>query len=433
MKILTVCLGFCIHAVCIAQNRNIALAGENYLILNGGKFRNARIVFAKADGDWFVTGNDAHSTLTLYSTYDNRQMRFDLEWDGKNETAIITNEKRHASPQAYEFLVTLPDKEVYGDGLIAYPDGDEKMILSAIKMDDMAVVATISGNISNRRDHIKVNGIISLKKTITGKTATTSSYKDCDNVIHDKLIGAENRSPTDCEVKFDLDVRRAVHDAFEPLINHFTKETWRLENETPVKPITGVGRGTEKNFFNPGFSDGGNYAIHLVMDEASSSYRKWYDQYNAIMEDLKRDPTKAGNVDKLTSFGVEEKGATQINIHVFVNQFSTAATNFSSMHMIERPEGASRFIYLKNEQAATGGGKENSGNAAWLYIGKWGEPKFEKFDDGSEQVSMTAIINKTAPHLSVQAIAIKIEANDELANRVLTLVDIHKLDSLIAH
>jgi hypothetical protein len=418
-----------------AQNKTISLSGENFISITGGKFINKKVVFTSAEGDWFATTTDAHGALTFYAPYDSRQIRLDMEWDGKNEDHIITNEVRHNGKHTGDFIMTLPDKNVFGDGLNAYPDENnginEAIKITVMSMDEMNVQAKISGNISNGREHMQVSGMISLKKDIASKTSATASYKDCDNVIHDKMIGAQYRSPTECEVKFDLDLRTALHLSFKPLIDSLLKNGWRLEKETQVKSIMGIGRGSEKNFYDPGLTDVGNYALHFQLNPASPEYKNWQTQYADMMNDFQKDPTKPGSMDKLTAFTAEMKVATDISIYVNVNYSATAAVNFTTSHHVEKTPNTTCVVYLKNAQAATGGGKEESGNAAWVYFGKWSSPKFQKNSDGSERVELNATPDPKASHLSVQTIVIRMECNDDLSDEVIKYTDFKKLQSLL--
>src|SRR4051812_16397707 len=88
--------------------QHLTLAGENYLLLNGERFKNEKIILKQADGDWFSTANDGHGTLEFLTVYDGRRFQFDLEWDGK-DPHVINNETRHQG-RTGEFLLTLPDK-----------------------------------------------------------------------------------------------------------------------------------------------------------------------------------------------------------------------------------------------------------------------------------------------------------------------------------
>ena len=90
-----------------ANAQTLVLAGDNHLTLDGERFNNKKILFTKAEGDWFTKENDAHGTITFYATYDNRQLLIQLEWDGKEPTPI-TDETRHKQ-RVGEFMMTLPD------------------------------------------------------------------------------------------------------------------------------------------------------------------------------------------------------------------------------------------------------------------------------------------------------------------------------------
>jgi len=211
-----------------AHAQTLSLSGDNFITLDGERFKKQKIVFASADGDWFATAGDSHGTIFFAASFVQRKLQLYIEWDGREETHTITSEIRHQSRKG-EFMVTMPDKDVYGDGLNAYPidDDDIKIIIHSI--DDTKVGAELTGTITQGNEKIKVHGFFNVKKMPTvalEKKIVTSSYKNYDNVVHDKLTGAENRSTSESEAQYDLDVRRALHDAFEPVLTSLQKEGW---------------------------------------------------------------------------------------------------------------------------------------------------------------------------------------------------------------
>ena len=178
-----------------AQTSSISTS-DSYITLKGEKYNGSKIMFTRAQGDWFSTSTDAHSRLTLYATFDKRELIADMEWDGKNNPHILTFETRHSGLHDGELIIILPDKDANGGGLNASPDEGEMVSISVTNMDNLNVSAQITGNISSGTDHLTVNCVLNLKKTSVAKVASTALYKDCDNVVHDKLVGAEDRSAT---------------------------------------------------------------------------------------------------------------------------------------------------------------------------------------------------------------------------------------------
>src|SRR5438067_4486197 len=251
-----------------AYCQTITLSGENYLTLNGPQFKNQKVVFTKVEGDWYVAPNDTHSTLTLHGTFDNRSFVFEVEWAGKGEVHTINNEMRHDGLHDGDFIISLPDKQVYGDGLHAYPVGEQEVKITVQKMDDLNLSAIITGLVTNNNDVLEISGAINLHRNQTAQKNFSATYKNCDNTIYDKLYGAEDRAPSECEVKFDQDVKQMLADAIEPVKKQFQTKEWTVENETEIKPLVGVPRGSEKRAFQV------DYELKLRVADNSEAAQK---------------------------------------------------------------------------------------------------------------------------------------------------------------
>ena len=179
-----------------AQLLTISLAGENFISLNGERFKNQKLIFTKAEGDWYSTEKDGHGTIEFTAPYQGRNVIINIEWDGSGNPHLVNNEIRHNGKREGEFTITMEDKDTYGDGLNSYPSEEDEIKISISKIDDSNVSGNITGVITQGRDKVKVNAAFNLKRITASKKIVNSSYKDCDNIIHDKLIGAEGRSPS---------------------------------------------------------------------------------------------------------------------------------------------------------------------------------------------------------------------------------------------
>src|ERR1035437_8848680 len=106
----------------------------------------------------------------------------------------------------------------------------------------------------------------------TGLTMTclaqkiSATFKDCDNIVNDKLIGAQNRSPTDCEVKYDLAVKFVFQQAFEKVLSDLQNNFWLVKKITALDPVTGVPRASDNSSYL------GDYDIELQIDPNSDKY-----------------------------------------------------------------------------------------------------------------------------------------------------------------
>jgi hypothetical protein len=406
-----------------ALSQNLTLSGENYLLLNGERFKNQKVLLTKANGDWFATSKDAHGTISFYGNHDGRQLQLDIEWDGKNEQHIITNDIRHDGKRTGDFIITMSDKAVYGDGLNAYPEGEDEIKISILKIDETSISGEMKGVIEQGRDKVVVAGVFNLKKITAAKQMVNSSYKDCDNVIHDKLIGAEGRSPSECEAKYDLDVRTTIHDALTGVVEKFQSNGWEVEKQTDLEPLFLVGRGSEKNIFNT------SYQLEMKVSQTSPTYAGYYKKFNELSEKLK-EPSKEG-YEQFMKFGREMNGALNSNIYTSVNNHGISFYNFKGGAKVTKLSNIVYTIQSSYAQSRTGGGEEESVDVTFLLVGNWKQPVIEKSGDGGEEIKATAILNPSASHLQTQNIFIRIECNASVANDIIKELDLQKLQSMI--
>lgn len=257
------------------------------------------------------------------------------------------------------------------------------------------------------------------------------AYRNCDSSIHDKLVGAQFRSPNDCEVKFDLALRSAIHDAFDPALTKLGKEGWQVESETMVKPIRGIARQWQNRAYTPAFTDGGNFKLHLQLSPSTDAYQKLKKQSDDAMAEVQNNPSDPNRMKKFKENMSAMQNATDITVNIFVNESSTGVTNFTSGHLIEKVDGAAYILHLSDAQSLEGGGKDGSNNTSFIYVGKWSAPAFEKRSDGSEKVTCNTVINKSVPYLFAQNFVIRVTCNNELANQLAKSIDINKLNTIL--
>lgn len=410
-----------------ANSQKLSFSGENYLVLDGERFKNQKIVFENASGDWFATNNDSHGNIDMNAMVSGVKMNLEMEWDGKDQVHIITDEIRHQQRKG-EFVITSPDKDTYGDGVLAYPIGEQEIKIIIHSSDDMKVSGEITGVVTQGRDKVKVSGFFNLNKPAGAaslKKIITSSYKDCDNVVHDKLIGAEGRSPSECEAKYDLDIRTIIHDAVSSVIEDFKKKGWEIEDETDLKPLIIVARGSEKDIFNT------TYEIKLSASPSSAIYDSYQKQYADVSDKLKN-ATKE-SYDDFVKFLYKMNGAIKIFIRFSVNTHNSGFGNFKGESKLTKIDDHTFKMESNYVQSRNGGDETASSDGSFLFIGNWKQPRIEKESDGSETVNAVATLNPALPHLQAQNIFIRMECNAELANEIIKNLDLRKLESLLNH
>jgi len=417
-----------------SQERKSVMAGENNVVLNGESLHNVQCNFNSNNSGWYIKGSDLFANIELQGKAGTADVRMYITIDENtsNKSFDITNFTDVANRGNSFVLYFDPHSSTYGEDVALKAREDHHLHIQVNAADNQHLQIQFHGSLADGRKNFNIQGKVSLSQQGPGMVQQAKvTYKDCDNTIYDKLSGAQFRSPTDCEVKFDLALRNALHDAFEPALAKFTRDGWQVENETVIKPITGIARHSENDPYIPAFTDGGNFKIHLQLTPSADSYQKLKKLNDDAMEGIQKDPSSPDAMKKFKEAMETVQSSSDITINVYINQPSTGNTNFTTEHSIDKVDGVAYILHLRNAQATTGGGKDNSSNTSFVYMGKWKEPTFEKRNDGSEKASCGTTINKSAPNLAVQNIVMRITCNNELAGRLTKLVDFNRLSAMI--
>jgi len=255
------------------------------------------------------------------------------------------------------------------------------------------------------------------------KQIITSIYKDCDNAVHDKLEGTQDRSPSECEAKYDLDVRTVIHDAIANAILQFKKNSWEVQSETSLSPLTEVSRSSEKQIFRT------NYELVMNASPGSTLYNKYQQQMASMLANLSA--ANKDDMQRFMSFNQEMNGAIKMVINFYVNSSSASLVNFKGGAKVSKVSTGVLKMESAFVAARTGGGEDNAMNATFLLIGNWKQPTINHPGDGSEEVKSIAALNTAAPNLQAQNIFIRLECNAEVANDFIKYLDIQKLQSLL--
>jgi hypothetical protein len=408
-----------------AHSQLLNLTGENYLLLNGERFKNQKVSFKKAEGEWFVKGSDTHGDVTMITPYEGREIRFNLEWDSADET--ITNEVRHQMRKG-EFYISMQDKDVYGDGLTTAPEDDDEIRVLVTKIDDVSVSLKLTGTVTEANEKVKVEGLLNLGRA-PAKKIMSGMYKDCDNVLYDRIPGAEDRSTTDCEKKFDLDVKSKFSQAFEKVLTNLQEQHWQIKSITEVKPSETVHRGSEKFMTYLG-----EYTVELQLDPSSQEGQAWYKKNQDIMDEIKDNASNANykpDNNRYMKAMYEVRNNTNIVIIVSVNSEQGGIGDYTNQHKVLQVPGAAYAQQASYSQARSGGGIDNSQDRTVVFFGRWKPGKTIVDSDGGSSTQVDGYFDKAASHLSVQNIRLQIEASPLLANQILKDLDLQKLMSAL--
>jgi hypothetical protein len=196
---------------------------------NGSDFQAARFPLGFTNGDWYATGTDAYASLTL-ETKSPQPVRLDLQWNGPapRQTINAGNNKDLGASQS--FFLTMTGEGIYN--LRSSFGATDSVTVTIGTITDHDLDATIDGRISAnvklRNPVLTIKGTIHLHRDAVPPRIVTGTYGDCDAVIHDKYVGAEVRSPSGCEVKFDADVRAAFARVFAGIPRAFPSTGWNV-------------------------------------------------------------------------------------------------------------------------------------------------------------------------------------------------------------
>jgi hypothetical protein len=363
-------------------------------------------------GDWFATPSDAHVSIRLMGA----DALLDLQLDGRNSTQTITAENDSDLGGGHVgFFWHSPGHDVH-------PRGAEAIAVQVVRLDDRDFEARLSGT----AEGVALAGTIRLHRDTPPAPKLTGSYGDCDNVIHDKFPLAQNRSPSDCEVKFDRMVREALDRALRPAAQFLQAHGWTVVQQSQVKPVTNLPRRTEQAPYR--FD---SFAIEFQLTGAAMAQ---YQQRMKALSDRIAAEIGSGrpgaSMLEVTNLGYEMQGATQLRISAGINAAAIGIGSYSGGHAPLEVPGASFAAAVSHVPAATGGGPDNAHDESVILLGKWAAPSVQPQSDGGEHISVKAALNNGAP-LTVQNIVIRIQANPANARQAAAQIDFAAFNRLL--
>jgi len=401
---------------------------------NGGDFTHERFPLEFVNGDWFSTAGDANATLTLESPGPH-PLRLDLQWTGTGPRHVINRENNTDLGGSQTFFLTMP-----GNGIYSLSSGfrdDDAVSVTVATIDDHDIDATLGGRFDGSlavNDNAKlasrtiaITGAIRLHRDVVPARITTGTYGTCDPIVHDRFSGAEARSPSNCESKFDADVRAAIAKAMEKVVRSFQSAGWMVDAPQP-KPITTAARHSEDKPYRLDFSQpGATFTIQMQMSEASPAYA----EYRKLAETIRNPENfKPDNVQQMAAMMSRLEHETKARILVHVNMPLGGFTAFTRDHTMLEVPGAVIACSASHAQAPTGGGLDASGPVSVVYLGRWSPPAFKPSGEG-ERLEMAAAFVKGAPTLAVQNVEVRIFGSSELSRKIVEQIDFAQLTGLI--
>jgi len=271
---------------------------------------------------------------------------------------------------------------------------------------------------------------------------TTGTFGNCDPQIHDKLVGAEWRSPSDCEVKFDAYVRKGLTAALQPVIDNLTAHDWGVTGEVELQSLTSIPRHTENKPFQLAeqqMHQGGAFFVTLGLDKNSPIFAQ-YDQpvqaamakFGAALKSMNAaDGVAAQNA--LSGATKAEVKHTEIHISISINLGGVGITNFKGGHTVWQLPTGGFAVSAPYVQAPTGGDVSAAQAVTYVFLGPFTGPAAAGPGTGDENIQVKGSLSSApAKLLSVQSVCIRIQTGTDLAKQVIQLIDWNAIKSLMA-
>ena len=413
------------------------VVSESRITVTGGAIAGETFTLSRVNGDWFVTPGDAHASLTLSAGAGAQRTQLNIQWDGKGATHTIRAENNDDVGGDNRFTFFLHLGAPYSQ--IVQPRGADAIDVTVIRMDDLNLEANIAGTATGAGS-LRITGVIKLHRD-AANAGVSGAYLNCDPAIHDKLAGAEARSATECEVKFDLHLREALANAFAPAVTALTRGEWEQSRKPNMGPITSIARGSEKSAFGLDSSREGAFRLEFRLRPGSAQAMRNQAAMEAAMKKMsdmmKTGGVAAASIAELTLAAHAAQGSGTIGISVGVNQATVGIVNFQGTHSVSQVPGVGYLLTAPYVQANTGGDIGSSHETTYVFVGGWAPPTNTRSDGGSEDIVVKGSLvkgslNAKGPALSVQNICVQIQANAELAQQVIGLVDWSAIQQLLA-
>ena len=271
---------------------------------------------------------------------------------------------------------------------------------------------------------------------------TTGTFGNCDPQIHDQLVGAEWRSPSDCEVKFDAYARKGLTAALQPVIDNLTAHEWGVTGEVELQSLTSIPRHTEGKAFQLAeqqMHQGGAFFITLGLDKNSPIFAQ-YDQpvqtamaqFGAALKSMNPADGEAAQA-ALTAATKAEVEHTEIHLSVSINLSGVGISTFKGGQTVWQLPSGGFAVSAPFVQAPTGGDESAAQAVTYVFLGPFTPPAAAGPGTGGENIQVKGSLSPApAKLLSVQNVCIRIQTGTDLAKQVIQLIDWNAIKGLMA-
>ena len=402
---------------------------QSTITVSGPGLANGTYAPNQVNADWFVTATDAHATLHMDTGYGTKpRVVLELEWDGKGPVQRIDGATQHSNaPGGAGFYLQVDDA-------MAQPEKTDVITVTVSAMDAGTLTATLQGTARTGAGPLRVTGTIRLTRAVAAPgVAASGTFEGCDPVIHDKLAGAEGRSPTECEVKYDLHVRQALARALAPVVQELTAQRWTETTKPAMGPVTVMARHTEGHPYAIDNAVGARF--RMVLDAGSggaASQQSQEARYQRMAELMKDMAKNQKEIEALSHEAAGGAAASRVEVAVHTNAASMGVANFNLHHTVSALPGGGVVVWVEEAQAETGGGEDAASGEMLVLLGPWGQPVAKALGDGGEQVSAKATLSASRPVMATQTVVVTMRASQGLAQKVVERVDWGAVRGLMA-
>jgi hypothetical protein len=421
------------------QPKPPALVTNSQITIRGDGPTPQTIDLTSVHGDWFVSGDDAHANLD-FETSTGPHYIVQLQWDGLGKTHTITHDTNDTvvGTGHSTFYLMLPGEN--GNSRAAAPHDSDVVTVTVTHMDDSSLEAHLSGT-ATADGKVSFDGTLKVQRTGAHTIASTGAWHDCDPQIHDKMVGAEARSPSECEVKFDQHVRQALQQAFAPLLSKLEQGDWTISKQPEMGPVQAMARRSEKSPYHLDNASGGAFHIELGLKQDSEEYQRRAAAYQQAMdkmneqvaEAMKNGGPTAGQktMDELARSVAAQMDNMNVKISVGINSGSSGAVNFAGTHTSAPLPGGGTVVYIPAAQPSTGGGSDSGEAMTWVLIGPWKQVTSKSLGADGEHIDASGGLTPGKPTLAVQNVWVHIRAGKDMTEQVIQRVDWNAIRALI--
>jgi hypothetical protein len=411
------------------------IVSESRITVIGGAFAGETFTLPRVDGDWFVTHGDAHAGLALRpAATAAHQGTFNIEWDGKGATQTVNAGNNDQVKNDQRFAFHLQFLAPYNQTVQLR--GADAIEITIVRMDDLNLEANIAGSATGAGPGpVRIAGVIKIHRD-TSDQKVTGVFGNCDPGIHDKLVGAEWRSPSECEAEFDRYIRGALSGPFARVETALTQGDWEETRKPKFNPITSIARHSESHPYDLQSSLGGLIRFQFQLRLGSEQEKRNQAALDAVTQKMADAMKSAAAAEafnaELTKITHVTEGSGKIAVAVGINSEWLGIVNFQGAYTASQIPGVGYSLTAPYVQSRGGGDIGGSHETTYVFLGGWAPATNTKSGGSDTNIVVKASLNPKGPTLSVQNIWVEIQANAELAQKAIGLVDWNALKQLLA-